>query len=93
MEGKDWAAVKGHILKILQVVHPEARDIMVIRQALRTMGKPIYTKDLLSCIDYLEYGGYVEVLRNDDTVLYVKLINKGLNLLDKYITDPGVLVE
>lgn len=84
---------KGHILEILKADYPHPVDFMVMRRCLSLQGINLMEKDLEGYITYLANDGYVSVTKdNNGAILYINLLNKGMNLLDGYITDKAIIL-
>lgn len=89
-------AIRGYIVRCLIKGSNNAAITKHISNALFVQGM-IYSPDIRKYIDYLVNGGYVEFAdRNvkaytsyaEDAV--IRLTNKGVNLAEGTITDPGV---
>lgn len=84
---------KGYILEILKADYPHPVDFMVMRRCLSLQGINLMEKDLEGYITYLANDGYVSVTKdNNGAILYINLLNKGMNLLDGYITDKAIIL-
>lgn len=89
-------AIRGYIIRCLVKGHNNSAITRHISNALFIEGL-IMSPDIKKYIDYLVNGGYVEFSDRkiktysslaDDAV--IKLTNKGINLAEGAITDPGV---
>lgn len=93
MEVLKHARNKGLILEILKADYPHPVDFMVMRRCLSLQGINLMEKDLEGYITYLANDGYVSVTKdNSGAILYINLLNKGMNLLDGYVTDKAIIL-
>lgn len=84
---------KGHILEILKADYPHPVDFMVMRRCLSLQGINLMEKDLEGYIKYLANDGYISFVKdNNGAILYIELENKGMNLLDGYLTDNAIIL-
>ena len=87
---------RGEIIWVLKQDYPHLVTFRHLQLALRDRNIPIGKRDLESYLSYLEEGGYVrcECCYDDQEaesrILAAALTAKGLLLLDKKLTDPGV---
>lgn len=86
--------VRGFILKLLELTHPQPTPSSAISAALVQNGL-VVNLDILRYVSYLEDKGYIEVkdvalksLRIGGVAL--KLTPDGVDLLEGTIEDPGV---
>ena len=87
---------RGEIIWVLKQDYPHLVTFRHLQLALRDRNIPLSRRDLESYLSYLEEGCYVRCERRyDDSesqtdILAAALLAKGILLLDKKITDPGV---
>jgi hypothetical protein len=87
---------RGEIIWVLKQDYPHLITFRHLQLALRDRNIPIARRDLESYLSYLEEGGYVRCERYDDDqdgnprILAAALTAKGLLLLDRKLSDPGV---
>jgi len=87
---------RGEIIWVLKQDYPHLVTFRHLQLALRDRNIPVARRDLESYLSYLEEGGYVRCERRYDdqeaqsSILAGALTAKGLLLLDKKLTDPGV---
>lgn len=95
-EAKQNRAIRGYIIRCLVKGSNNAAITKHIANALYIEGM-IMSPDISKYIDYLVNGGYVEFTNKkikaytsfaDDAV--IRLTNKGVNLAEGAIEDPGV---
>ena len=101
MAGRNQSALKhdlrrGEIIWVLKQDYPHLVTFRHLQLALRDRNIPLSEKDLASYLHYLEEGGFVRSERHYDEakskelILASALTAKGILLLDKKLTDPGV---
>lgn len=83
---------RGLILQNLKQKYPEGVDFVVLQKALEFQGHSLSKRELASLIEYLNDGGYVKVTYFQKYILIITLSKKGIDLLDKLISDIGVNV-
>ena len=87
---------RGEIIWVLKQDYPHPVTFRHLQLALRDRNIPLSVRDLESYLSYLEEGGYARCLRRYDDaelqerILAAALTARGILLLDKKITDPGV---
>jgi hypothetical protein len=87
---------RGEIIWVLKQDYPHLVTFRHLQLALRDRNIPVAKRDMESYVSYLEEGGYVrcERLHDEDEgkakILAAALTAKGLLLLDRKLTDPGV---
>jgi hypothetical protein len=87
---------RGEIIWVLKQDYPHLVTFRHLQLALRDRNIPVARRDLESYLSYLAEGGYVRCESHYDDqdgktrILAAALTAKGLLLLDKKITDPGV---
>ena len=87
---------RGEIIWVLKQDYPRLVTFRHLQLALRDRNIPLSEKDLESYLHYLEEGGFVRSERHYDEakskelILASALTAKGILLLDKKLTDPGV---
>ena len=87
---------RGEIIWVLKQDYPYLVTFRHLQLALRDRNIPLSQKDLASYLSYLEEGGYVRCERryeekdSVEQILAAALTAKGILLLDKKLTDPGV---
>ncbi len=87
---------RGEIIRILKQDYPHPIPFRVIQLALRDGNYPIGQRDLFTYLTYLEEGGYIRCVHgydeneSQDLIIAAALTNKGLQLHDRRISDPGV---
>ena len=87
---------RGEIIWVLKQDYPHLVTFRHLQLALRDRNIPIAKRDLESYLSYLEEGSYVRCERcyddqdSEHRILAAALTAKGLLLLDKKLTDPGV---
>lgn len=95
-QARENRAIRGYIIRCLVKGHNNSAIIRHISNALFIEGL-IMSPDIRKYVDYLINGGYVEFTDRkiktyttlaEDAV--IKLTNKGINLAEGAITDPGV---
>ncbi|TEB09154.1 hypothetical protein [Pelotomaculum propionicicum] len=86
--------IRGFMLKLLEITHPQPTPSSAISAALVQNGL-VVNPDISRYVSYLEDKGYIEVkdvalksLRIGGVAL--KLTPKGIDLLEGTIEDPGV---
>jgi hypothetical protein len=88
LKNAENACLRGVILKILEVEFPSPVDFKVLRLLLSL---PVPAKKLAGCLGYLENAEYAEINRdNEENIITTRLTNKGLNLLEGFISDCGI---
>jgi hypothetical protein len=94
IKGLKRAHCRGLILRLLFQEHPDTTAFLVLRIALAELfACPLLNKELASHLVYLEFGGYIKLARNSEgDILFGRIINKGINLLEGFISDPGILI-
>lgn len=90
--------LRGHILKVLKLSYPHPLGSNVIDTCLVDVGMPVSPTQLQGHLRYLAERQYLclkkATLEVTGTVIYlVTLSAKGIDLLEKTITDPGVTVK
>jgi hypothetical protein len=87
---------RGEIIWVLKQDYPHLVTFRHLQLALRDRNIPVARRDLESYLSYLEEGGFVRCERRYDEqdsqyqILAASLTAKGLLLLDRKFTDPGV---
>jgi len=101
MAGRNQSALKhdlrrGEIIWVLKQDYPHEVTFRHLQLALHDRNIPLSPKDLESYLHYLEEGRFVRCVRqNDETesrqvIAAAALTRRGMLLLDKKLTDPGV---
>lgn len=101
MAGRNDNALKhdlrrGEIIWVLKQDYPHLVTFRHLQLALRDRNIPLSERDLESYLHYLEEGRFVRLERRYDEaksrerILASALTAKGILLLDKKLTDPGV---
>ena|SRR3990172_7186609 len=87
---------RGEIIWVLKQDYPHLVTFRQLQLALRDRNIPLGKRDLISYLSYLEEGGFVRCERRYDEqeaqerILAAAITARGLLLLDKKVTDPGV---
>ena len=87
---------RGEIIWVLKQDYPHLVTLRHLQLALRDRNIPLSSRDLAAYLSYLEEGGFVRCEHRydeetaHDRILAAALTAKGLLLLDKKISDPGV---
>ena len=87
---------RGEVVWVLKQDYPHLVAFRHLQLALRDRNIPLGKRDLESYLSYLEEGGYARCERHyddqeaQDCILAASLTAKGLLLLDRKFTDPGV---
>ena len=87
---------RGEIIWVLKQDYPHLVTFRHLQLALRDRNIPVARRDLESYLSYLCEGGYIRCESHYDDqeaenrILAAAVTAKGLLLLDKKITDPGV---
>ena len=87
---------RGEIIWVLKQDYPRLVTFRHLQLALRDRNIPLSDKDLESYLHYLEEGGFVRCKRSgeepdaEEGILAAALTARGILLLDKKLTDPGV---
>ena len=84
---------RGLILQNLKQKYPDGVDFIVLQKALEIQGHSLSKRELAVLIEYLNGGEYIWVTYSQKYILVVTLSKKGIDLLDKSISDVGVLVD
>jgi len=101
MAGRNQSALKhdlrrGEIIWVLKQDYPHLVTFRHLQLALRDRNIPLSEKDLASYLHYLEENEFVRCKRfydeakSQERILASALTAKGILLLDKKFTDPGV---
>lgn len=91
--------IRGYIMKVLQIGHPQPTGSNVIEVCLVDAGLPVSPTGLDGHLDYLKQKGYIEITKPalkglDVAINLAKLTPKGIDLLEGNIDpDPGVYLE
>ena len=87
---------RGEIVWVLKQDYPHLITFRHLQLALRDRNVPLAQKNLEGYLSYLEEGGFVRCERrydeksSRDKIIAASLTGRGILLLDKKITDPGV---
>lgn len=101
MAGRNKSALRhdlrrGEIIWVLKQDYPHAVTFRHLQLALRDRNIPLSKRDLESYLHYLEESGYTRCERRYDedksreNILAAALTARGILLLDKKVSDPGV---
>lgn len=93
IEAIENARRRGLILQNLKQKYPNGVDFIVLQKALEIQGHSLSKRELAALVEYLNGGEYVCVTYSQKYILVVTLSKKGIDLLDKSISDVGVLVD
>lgn len=91
--------IRGYIMKVLHIGHPQPTGSNVVEVCLVDAGLPVTPTALSGHLDYLKEKGYIELSKPDlkgiDLPLALaKLTPKGIDLLEGNIeADPGVFLQ
>lgn len=86
------ARIKGLILKILKDEYPHGVDVVVMRSVLAGLNFPLTEKELAGYLHYLCNAKYIEAKRDAaENILWVRLDNEGLKLLDGWLCDHTII--
>ncbi|SDI49516.1 hypothetical protein [Paenibacillus naphthalenovorans] len=91
--------IRGYIMKVLQIGHPQPTGSNVIEICLVDAGLPVTPTALSGHLDYLKEKGYIEITKPglkgiDLPISLPKLTPKGIDLLEGNIDpDPGVYLQ
>jgi len=87
---------RAEIVWVLKQDYPHLITFRLLQLALRDRNIPLSQRDLEGYLSYLEEAGYVRCERHFDEkesqyhILAAALTARGILLIDKKITDPGV---
>ncbi len=87
---------RAEIVWVLKQDYPHLVTFRHLQLALRDRNIPLSQRDLEGYLSYLEEAGFVRCERrfdekeSQDRILAASLTARGILLLDKKITDPGV---
>ena len=84
---------RGLILENLKQKYPDGVDFVVLQKALEIQGHSLSKRELASLIEYLKDGEYVKVTYFKNYILVITLAKKGIDLLEKNITDVGIITQ
>lgn len=84
---------RGLILENLKQKYPDGVDFVVLQKALEIQGHTLSKRELASLIEYLKDGEYVKVTYFKNYILVITLSKKGIDLLEKNITDVGIITQ
>jgi len=98
MEAKKekYRRIRGAILKLLAHQHPGAIDSMVLYFLLDDLGYTISEEEFKSHCSYLVEKSMLKKEMRKSSGVEIEMIiitSKGLDLLDGFITEPGVDVR
>lgn len=89
--------IRGHILRILHLSYPQPLATRVIDVCLVDAGLGVSQTALNGQMKYLQDRGYIELKETElksinQMMSIVSLTSQGIDLLEKTITDPGVML-
>lgn len=91
-----YRKVRGNILRVLIKWHPAPLDINEIHIFLDDLGYSITKEELESHLAYLEEPGYIRIEKRKAEGIEAKkirILKKGIDIIDKFEEDIGVDVK
>ncbi len=91
-----YRKIRGTILRVLIKWHPAPLDSNEIHVFLDDLGYPITKEGLESHLAYLKEPGYIQIEERKAEgieIQKVRIMKKGIDIIDKFINDIGVDVK
>jgi hypothetical protein len=89
---------RGYLLRTLKIGYPGPTGSHLLEVCLLDAGMPVTRVEVEAHLQYLEEKGYVRTSRakleiTGTPILLATLTPRGIDLLEKTIDDPGVLIR